>query len=103
MLKIKLKIEPIDALMYGADNDYSNQSINHLKKIIDILYNDEQFISRINTNYIKKTIYITGVSYYDFMQLLTSRMVDGQLDCNYIRDVEFACLKHSTHFAYLRS
>lgn len=100
-LKIKLKLDPLDPFMYGAENDYSNPSINYLKRIIDFLYNDPEFIARINTNYIKRTIYITQVSYYDMMQLFTSRIGDGALDINDLRDLEFNCFKHKNHYCYL--
>lgn len=102
--KIKLQFEPIDPLTFGADNDYSVKSIECLTEIIDTLYSDSEFVGKIGSNYLKKSVYITGVSYYSFVKFMVSRFMDDNLiiNINSIRDVEFNCFQHKNHFSYLR-
>lgn len=104
ILKIKLKITCPDMTQFAIDHedDYSENSIEVLKDIIDSLYGDTQFISTMAKNYLKKSIYITGVSYYTFLKLLSSRFEDGAVDIDKVYEVIRKCNKMETHADYLK-
>lgn len=93
--RVKLVSNKTDYSKLVNIDNYNDEELDMFNKIIKTVYDNPELVTRLNTNYLRRSIKFTDITYNDILKLMTEMVMSDKLEVVTLSDVTYNLVKGS--------